>query len=55
MSRVNPGLQVVESHQVIAPHPSILGDIVDTEPQVVSCQIVSFEDKVLDMVPAMVN
>jgi len=32
MASVNPSLQVVKSHQVVALHLSILGDIVDSEP-----------------------
>jgi len=42
MARVDPSLQVVESHLVIALHSSILGDIVDSEPQVASRRIISF-------------
>jgi len=34
MARVDPSLQVVKSHQVIALHSLILGDIVDSEPRV---------------------
>ena len=42
MAWVDPSLQVVESHRVIALQSSILGDIVDSEPRVGCRQIPSF-------------
>jgi len=42
MAWVDPSLQVVKSHQVVALHSMILGDIVDSEPQVGSRQMISF-------------
>jgi len=42
MARVDPSLQVVKSHQVIALHSLIFGDNVDSEPQVGSRRIMSF-------------
>jgi len=41
-AQVNYSLQVVQSSQVVACLSAILGDIVDSEPRVGSCQIVSF-------------
>jgi len=42
MAQVDPSLQVVKSHQVVALHSSILGDIVDSEPRVGSRRMISF-------------
>jgi len=42
MARVDPSLREVKSHQVIAHHSLLLGDIGDTERQVGSRQIMSF-------------
>ena len=42
VARVDPSLQLVKSDLVIALHSSTLGDIVDSQRQVGSCQIISF-------------
>jgi len=55
MASVDSNLPVVQSHQVIALHSSILGDIVDSEPRVGSHRMISFSDTALDMFPASVD
>jgi len=55
MARVNPSLQVVKSHQVIAFNSSILGDIVDSDYRVGFRRILSFANTALEMFPASVD